>query len=146
MANGLIGSYSPNDVAVVYGGIPLTGHPEGELVSAAFDNDAATVTQGSDGGVAVARQRGPRLATVKVRLQQTSLANNAMQALAAAQSVPGFAAYPTLQILNAQGGEAAVMARGVIAKEPDLVYSDKIEPREWTIKGLAVINFAGYEV
>ena len=104
------------------------------------------IKQGPGGSVAVSRARGPRLGTLRLRVMQTSPSNSMLQALCDAQDAPGFSAYPIAQLHNLQGGENVIMPRAVITKEPEIGYSDGIEVREWTLKGLATQQAAGFEI
>lgn len=143
----LMGSYSPNDVAVSIDGVPITGFAEGSFIDAEFDTDAATMTEGADGNAAVAMKKGMRKGTVTLRLMQTALANNLLNTYLKAQQGAAFAgAFPNFQVLNMQGGERVSMPRAVIAKEPQISYSDGIEAREWKIVGQMTVEPLGYGV
>mgnify|MGYP001575771059 CR=1 FL=1 len=143
----LMGSYSPNDVSVVVNGIPIQGFAEGSFVDFAFDTDAATMVEGADGFAAVAMKKGNRKATLTLSLMQTSMANNVLQALLTSQQAASFAgAFPSIIVLNAQGGELVQIPRAVIAKEPDVKYSGDIESREWKFVGQAKTETLGYGV
>lgn len=143
----LMGSYSPNDVSVIVNGVPITGFADGSFVQASFDTEAATMTEGADGFAAVAMKKGNRKMTVALSLMQTSMANNVLQALLAAQQAAAFAGnYPSVVILNAQGGELVQIPRAIIGKEPDITYSGEIESREWKFIGQGRTETLGYGV
>lgn len=140
-----IGSYSPNDVAVLVNGTPLSGFAEGDLVTFAYDTDAAIMKQGADGNAAVSVLRGQRMATLTIRLMQTSLGNNFLSGLLFAQQ-NGTGVFASVAVLNTQGGELIQIPRGVIGKEPDRNYSAEVGASEWKFVGQAIFQPAGFQV
>lgn len=140
-----IGSYSPNDVAVLVNGTPISGFADGDMIAFAYDTDAATLKQGADGNAAVSVLRGQRMASLTIRLMQTSMANNYLSGLLFAQQ-NGTGVFAAITVLNTQGGELIQMARGVIGKEPDRNYSAEVGASEWKFVGQAIFQPAGFQV
>ncbi len=123
-----IGSYSPNDVAVLVNGTPISGFADGDMIAFAYDTDAATLKQGADGNAAVSVLRGQRMASLTIRL------------LFAQQN--GTGVFAAITVLNTQGGELIQMARGVIGKEPDRNYSAEVGASEWKFVGQAIFTYS----
>lgn len=139
-----IGSYSPNEIVVLVNGSPLSGFADGDMVTFDFDTPAATVKQGTDGQTAVSVIKGQRQGKLKIRLMQTSMANNYLaQLLFAQQNVTG--TFAAVSVMNMLGAELIQMPRGVIGKEPARAYGAEVGTSEWELVGSAIFQPAGFE-
>ena len=141
------GSYSPNDVSVIVGGTIISGFADGTFVDWSQDKPTVESMQGADGAVALMIRRSSVLATLKLTLLQTSMANNLMTSLFESQRIPGnpVVGFP-VQILNAQGLEAVNFPAAAIKQFPSISYENGIATREWELTGIAEANVAGYAV
>lgn len=140
------GAYNPGDIQQTLGGLPISGFGEGQFVSVKFDKPAAVVEQGADGYVAILSKPAGRVATATIRVAQTSLANNILNAALLAQQAGGGFFLPPYQALNSRSGEVCLMPQAVILDTPELVYSDGLEMREWMISGRCELIFGGSPV
>lgn len=146
MAN-LLGSYSPNDISVIVGGVPVSGFGDGDFVSAEFSSDAAMLKEGADGSPAISYKRGLRGGQVTITLLQTSLSNNYLSGLLFAQkTVAGALTTIPIAIINAQGGQTVTMPRAAFMKEPTVTYSGEVGTVEYTFVGQLATEYAGNEV
>lgn len=146
MAN-LLGSYSPNDISIIVGGVPVSGYADGDFVSAEYASDAAMLKEGADGSPAISYKRGARGGTITVTLLQTSMSNSYLSgALFAQKSIGGASTTIPIMIYNAQGGQTVTMVRAAFQKEPNVTYSAEVGTVEWTFVGQLVSEFAGSEV
>jgi hypothetical protein len=146
MAN-LLGSYSPNDINIIIGGVPVSGFGDGDFVSAEFSTDAAVLKEGADGSPAISYKRGLRGGQVTVTLLQTSLSNNYLSGLLFAQKY-GAGASTTIPIAvtNSQGGQVVTMPHAAFMKEPTVTYSAEVGTVEYTFIGQLSVEYAGNEV
>jgi len=146
MAN-LLGSYSPNDIAIIVNGVPVSGYGDGDFVSAEYASDAAMLKEGADGSPAISYKRGARGGTITVTLLQTSMSNNYLSSLLFAQkSIGGASTTVPILVRNAQGGQTVSMVRAAIQKEPTVTFGPEVSTVEWTFIGQLVSEFAGSEV
>lgn len=146
MAN-LLGSYSPNDVIVTVGGVPVSGYAPDTFVSVEYNTDAATLVEGADGSPAMAFKRGQRGGSITLTLLQTSLSNNYLSALLFSQKNGANSATTfAISVRNAQGGEMHTISRGAIGKEPVAGNGPEVGTREWRFIGQLDSTFAGMEV
>ena len=134
--------YDPNLVQVSLGGLLLEGFAEGSMVEIEPASDDYEAKVGTKGDVGVARIYNP-LATVKVRLLQTSTSNDQLSTLrrsSRAATATGFAA--ALSVRDASG-TSIVQGTAWIMKRPTLALSNTIEAREWSLMVRESTSFVG---
>ena len=137
------GAYSPADIQITLGGIPVSGFGEGAFISIKFDKPAAEVQQGADGYVANLIKPAGRTATGTLRLAQTSMANATLYAALTTQQATGGFGLPVFQVLNSRSGEVATFPHAVILDTATLEYSDGLSEREWMLQGRCEMVFSG---
>lgn len=144
----LLGSYSPNDIQVIVGGVPVSGFGDGDFIKAEYMTDAAVLKEGADGSPALSYKKGvTRGGTITLTLLQTSMSNNILNGLLFVQKTTGVAAgtFP-IGILNSQGGQIVTMPRAAFAKEPVVTYGPEVSTVEYTFVGQLAVEFAGSQV
>ena len=133
-------SYDPRQVRITYGGIPIQGFADGDIVTVAADADAVGAAQGADGEVVI--NRGPtRLHTVTIRLMQTSSSLSYLGGEAVIQAA-GAPPKP-LVITDINTGSQTTFDLAWIKRVPDQSYGVEAGMREFAFGGVPVINLVG---
>jgi hypothetical protein len=130
--------YDSNEVVFSFAGRRLdSGFADGEFVRIEFDSAAFEDIVGTDGEVTRSKTNNG-MATVTVRLMQTSGGNQILAALhevdRQSRNGAGVASF-LLQDLN--GTSIYTSPEGWISKEPDVSMDRGATPREWTLR----VNF-----
>lgn len=134
-------TYSPVDVAVIYGGAIISGFADGTFITVSRDEDAFMKKVGADGEVARARNAN-RSGSVTLTLLQSSASNDVMAAFHAADSLSSGAALPLL--IKDNSGRTLVAADAAwVKKEPDITRSKEIETVEWVLDCGQIVSFIG---
>lgn len=130
MAN--IKTYSPDDVKIVFGAIPITsGLADGTFVNIEPMTDGVSSEAGADGEVARAMSLDPRY-QVTLTLQQTSVHNSTLAAAFQADQITGDGVVP-IAITDLRG-QTILGGRGWITAQATTTYSKEVESREWNIE------------
>lgn len=130
----MLKSYDPKKVSISLADGIIDGFAEGEFLNIAYDEDQVGLTIGSDG-------EGARVitnilsATITVTLLQTSESNRFLNALwnqdrLTAKGKGKF----NVKDNGPDGQEQASAENCWIMKHPDIVYSNGIESRAWTLQ------------
>jgi len=127
--------YDSNSVVLSFASRKLdSGLADGEFVRIEFDSDAFSDLVGTDGEVTRSKSNNG-MATVTVRLMQTSDGNQVLAALheldRLAANGAGVASF-LLRDLNGTTVYSTVEAW--IAKEPDVSFDREATPREWKLR------------
>jgi len=133
-------TFSVNDFIAVYGATQLTGFVDGSFITISYDADAFNYVNGADGEVARVKTK-KLMATITVRLLQTSLTNDALSAYFFADFEGNATQNFILKDLN--GNTILESSECSIPKIPDAEYGTEPTNREWTIKAPKLIGLLG---
>lgn len=135
--------YSPDEVDVLFAGIPITGWADGEFLTIEWTTDRFTSTAGTDGEVTRNRS-GDFRATATVRLMQTSDSNDLLSALAnidrRARNGAGVGAF---LVRDNQGRSLYTAANAWIRRPPNVSFDREATVREWVIEIANLEDFTG---
>lgn len=110
----------------------MEGLANGSFITISKDIPVTSTTRSSDGEIARTIRRDSGY-TLKLSLIMTSVSNSIMSRLLAADRVTYQAKFP---IFIKDNNGSTVFAAGTcwIVSEPEIVYSNDVESREWTIQ------------
>lgn len=134
--------YDPAQMEASLGGKLIQGFAEGSMIEVEFASDDYETKVGTKGDVGVARIYNP-VATVKLRLMQTSASNDDLSDLRAdsrAASATGFASAFSLRDAS---GTTVIRGTAFIQKRPTTSFSNTIETREWTLTLIESDSYIG---
>jgi len=137
----VVKTYDPKKCLVIIGGVPMSGFGEDTFVAVARDEDAFTKVVGADGEVSRSKSAN-RAGSLTLTLMQTSLSNDVLSALAAADELDGRGVVPVL-IKDLTGTTTLFAAHGWIRKVPDVELGKDIGTREWVIDTADMDVFVG---
>jgi len=128
-------TYSADQVKILFAGYTIeSGFADGEFVSIEPKSPLFTSKAGVDGEVARARNNDAR-ADVKVKLLQTSLGNNVLDALAKLDKATNGAGVGVLEVVDLSSG--VVLAHGDkawVSALPTQSRAGEITVNEWTLE------------
>ena len=125
-------TYDPKKVFVSYGPAPLGDFAEGSFITCEPDQDDYTTKRGTDGRVDFVRNIG-RTFTVRIRILQTSVFNDALSAARLLDLTSNTGPLPLI-IKDLQGLSLQFFPQARIMGNPMLAYGDTAEAREWVFK------------
>ena len=123
-------TYAPHEVSVIFGATILSGYMTGTFIEVARNEKLFNQTVGVDGEGADVKSNN-KSGTVKVTLMQTSLTNQALSTIHAADEISNAGVYP-LTIKDNNGFDLHFSPGCRLEGPPDAPYADNIESREWT--------------
>lgn len=128
-----LSTYSPNDVMVTLGGIPISGFEEGSFITIAKAENNWSFKGGINGdGLRILKKHN--LFTVEFTLMFSSSSNTYLGALALADyQLPGAGLVP-ISIKNGSGTDSFASPQAWIVKPADTTYSDVGDPKVWNIE------------
>ena len=130
-------TYDPANVIISIGGFPMSGFADGTFVTVARDEDIFAKVTGADGEVSRAKSNN-RSGSLSLTLQQTSMSNDILSAIALTDEVSNAGVVPVL--VKEIGTSTILMSgEGWVKKMPDAVFSKDVENREWVLD-LATLN------
>ncbi|RDB37406.1 MAG: DUF3277 family protein [Spirobacillus cienkowskii] len=124
-----IATYSPKDVLVVVGIVPMTGFADGSFVDVEFNEEAFKQYVGSDGEHARTKNANES-GKITIKLSQTSPCNDILSVIHIADKETGNGIVP-ISIKDNYGTSLVFAAECYIEKAPKLGYGKEIETREW---------------
>jgi len=127
-----ISTKRPQDVTVVWNGIPISGFASGTYVEFGRNSDAFALTVGSDGNAARAAT-ADRSGFVRITLLQTSPSNAALSAAAALDEASGDGV-GALLVKDLGGADLIAAASAWVKKMPDGEESNEITNRVWELE------------
>ena len=133
-------SYDPSQVVVTFAGASLHGFAE-DFIEAERHEDAFMLQVGADGEPARSRNRN-RSGTVKLKLQQASVSNDALSGLAALDEAGGAGTGPLL-IKDLNGSTLLNAPVAWIKKIAPVTYGKEHGSREWAFETGEFIMFVG---
>jgi hypothetical protein len=128
----MVKSYNPADVSIIFAGIPIEGFADGTFLVAERDNPSFTKMVGADGEGARAKSNDTG-GTVTLTLMQTSLANDALSAIAALDEASGDGVGPLL--VKDNSGRTLVIAESAWVQKPaNAEFARELSNREWVLE------------
>lgn len=125
----MVPTYDPKLVILALGEIVISGYADGSMIQASRDADSFTKHVGADGEVSRTRNRN-RSGSVTVTLKQTSLTNDALSALLAADELLGTGVRP-LTLRDMSGTTLLASDRAWIRKPADAEFARDQSDRQW---------------
>lgn len=136
--------YDPSLVIVTVDGQDISGFADGTFVLTSRNNDLFTLTVGADGEATRAKSNDLS-GRITVTLQQTSISNDILSALADADELSNQGSFP-IQVKDASGTTLASAETAWITKKPDSSFGKETENREWVIEAACLEYFIGGNV
>jgi len=133
-------TFSSSELVVVYGATQITGWADGQYIDVSYDDDIYKYTNGADGEVARVKT-GKLMATITLRLLQTSASNDALSGYLIADIAAN--APQNFLIKDLNGSTIMDGPQSSIVKFPDYGYAGENVNREWKIKVPKLIGFLG---
>lgn len=134
--------YDPDQVVILFAGIPLSGFADDEMISYEEDEDAFTVKKGVDGAITRVKNLG-QVVEITVKLMQTSRSNAVLSALHEQDRLqPGGAGVAPFGMQDGNGTSLFATDKCWIAKRPPVSYGKDVGPREWKFHAT---NYAWFE-
>lgn len=131
--------YRADQVAVIFGGVLITGKGTDTFVSIEWDSDAYGDTVGVDGEVARHRINDDR-ATVTITVMATSPSNAALDALHKADKANPNGTVAPLLIKDNVGDDLHAAQEAWILREPAAEYGQEAGEREWRIRCAKLVS------
>lgn len=134
-------TFRPQDVTVVFAGIPISGFAPGTFVSWARDSDSFSKSVGSagEGGRAASGDKG---GSVTITTLQTATVNGVLSALAKADEETGDGV-GLLAVKDLSGLTIILAIAAWIRKPADGELSNELTNREWIFDTLELEIFDG---
>lgn len=139
----LLGTYDPNEVVITLRAagvkVKLMGFPEGEMISVERNQEFFNNHVGTRGEVSRAYNRDASC-TFTLRLQQTSPSVKALENLKVAGNIISVPPLMTLEIYDPAAFETVFVANCWIQKDPQRVWSNNVEVREYSFFGVSLVT------
>lgn len=129
MGAGIVKTYDPKRVIVTFGGIPITGWADGTFIKVTAHADRFTKKVGADGEVMRARSNDDTH-TIDITINQTSLANTALNAIKDIDRLTGLGCRP-FSITDLNGVGLMFWPQAWIQKCPDVEHAKDVGTRAW---------------
>lgn len=124
-------TYDFKQVAVIVGGVPITGFADGSSVTVEFDEQQFTKTTGSD-GLTTRTKSNNYAGTVSITLQQSSRSNDALNALWQADRNSNAGVVPIL-IKDNSGRTLWAAQHAWVQQMPSQEFGKELSDREWVL-------------
>lgn len=134
-------SFDPSQVIVAFAGSVLHGFADGPFIKASRHEDAFMLQVGADGEAARVRNKN-KSGTCALTLQQTSVSNDVLSALAAADEAGGVGT-GALLIKDLNGSTLLSAPVAWIKKVADVEFGKELGTREWTFETGEFVMFVG---
>lgn len=143
-----VGTYDFKKSNIIFGNpaigeMQITGFADGDAVEIEEANDAYKSEGGADGFVDRVKN-GNNFLNIKIKLRQTSPANQVLSALHSADRLAGTPL--PFAFTDTQSGDVITAVQAWIVKFPSLKRGNNVVEHEWTIKTGSdyVINVGGF--
>lgn len=134
-------TYSAEEVAVIVGGVRITGYADGTFITVRRDEQAYNKVTGADGKTSRARTAN-RSGQVEMVLQQTSPGNDVLSGLMLADEAGDQGVVPVL-VKDGSGNTRHFAASAWVQQKPDEAFGKQIENRTWIIDCGRIDSFVG---
>lgn len=140
-----IASYDAKQVSVLIGSQPIYGAADEDFCSVEYDEDHVALTIGAGGEAARSMIRN-YAATITLTLMATSLSNNYLSDMYAADRLNGGGVFAVL-IKDPNGKDLFTATNAWVKKPPAAAYGREVGTREWVIQTSELISYhGGYEL
>lgn len=136
-------SYSPSDVTITIAGLySVTGYAEGTFVRLTKDSQQITTIRAMDG--TMSRIKSPDTGwRIELTLAQSSSGNDILSTLWNVDKVTGMGKFPVM-VKDGSGSTMFMAATAWVEEVPEILFSNKLEDRTWTLRATDVIvNIGG---
>lgn len=137
-------TYDAKKVAVIVGGIPMSGLADGTFVSIERDEDSFTKVVGADGQTSRAKSNN-RGGSMSLTLMQSSPSNDVLTAFMLADETANAGVVP-IAVVDFSGRTKFASAFGWIKKPPVAEFGKELSEREWVFDLSDVDIFIGGNV
>ncbi len=139
----LTGTYDPQQVTVVVGGVILSGFSDGDAITARRSEDSTLTRVGIDGGVARARNAN-KMGEFEFKLLQTSAANFALSTATAIGDLnnDALSVFP-IAIYDGSGKSLCTAGSCWLKTIPDAVFGKEVSERAWVFTAADLKIFHG---
>jgi len=128
----MVKTYDPKKVVVIFGGVPITGWADGDMISVSpNDGDGFKKQVGADGEVGRS-QSSDNTHAVDFNLMQTSQANDHFSNVRNTDKLTGRAIQP-LSITDLNGASLHFWPEAWIKGDPEWAYGKELKERKWTV-------------
>ena len=134
-------TFDPNEVALIFGGVPLSGYPDGTFVSVERNEDSFSSISGADGVVSRSKSNN-KTGKITFTLQATSPSNDVLSGFLATDELTNAGILPVL-VKDNSGRTLCSAANAWISKPSNVSFSKEIESREWIIECADLEMFVG---
>jgi hypothetical protein len=136
--------YDPNQVSVIVGTINIEeGWDDGEFLTIEYDENAFETVVSTDGMVTRSKTNNA-VATITVKLIQSSPSNDALSALHNVDLITNNGAGVVPLFINDKSGRSKYTALECwVEKFADVAFDREATGREWTLKAAKLITFTG---
>jgi len=136
-------TYDPKLVAVILGGVPLSGFADGTFVSVEQNEDSFSLQVGTDGDGCRSKSNN-QSARVTLTLQQSSASNDILSALHNTDILSPSGDGITPLIVKDNTGRSLHSAENAwIVKPPTSAFGREPENREWVFETEAMLHTVG---
>ncbi len=125
-------TYNGNDVAVIIGGLEMSGFGDDDFVSIENESDDWSDSVGVDGEVTRSKQNDRR-ATVTITVKNSSPVNTLLDGMRKADLLTGLATVSIL-IKDLRGDATYFCRQAWIMRAPDTTFSRDAGDREWAFR------------
>jgi len=142
MAN-LTGTYDPEQVICIVGGVILSGFSDGDSIIARRSEDVFSKRVGIDGGVARARNAN-KSGEFEFKFLQTSDANDQLSSLLAIDNLvnDGLAVFP-ISVVDGSGRSLCAATQCWIKTMPEATFGKDVSERVWVFDAADLKIFHG---
>lgn len=136
-----IATYSPKDVLVIVGIVPITGFADGSFIDVEYNEEAFKPFSGSDGEHARTKNANES-GKITIKLSQTSACNDILSTIHNVDKATGNGIVPIV-IKDNYGTSTMFAAECYIEKAPKLSFGKEIEAREWVFYAAKITEHVG---
>ena len=137
----MLRTYDPKKVAVIVGGIVMSGFAEDTYVKAERSEDAFTKKVGVDGEVSRSRQHN-KSGELTISLMQSSPSNAVLSGFALLDETKGAGVVPVL-VQDFSGTSIYISTKAWIRKHPAAEFGKEVGNREWVFDCDVLDPFTG---
>lgn len=125
--------YDPDQVSILFVGIPLEGFAADSMVDIEWDVEAFKLVRGLDGVITRSKVLG-RTATATVHLMQTSRSNGYLTGVHTQDLLsPGGAGVGAFMVRDGNGASLFSTDEAWVVSFPSITYGGEAGPRDWKI-------------
>lgn len=135
-------TYDFKKVAVLVGGVPISGFIDGDAVTVEMADDQWEMVTGAD-GEATRSKKNNYSGTITIRLQASSLSNDYLQGLQKLDEATGLGQVP-IMLKDLFGTTLVFAPQCWVKKSPGATFGRSNSQREWAFdSGKILINLGG---